>query len=118
MKIIIAGGRDFGDYEFAYDVLSSFRTRFGPSMEVVSGHAKGADQLGEMWADEYRLKVTLFHADWDKHGKAAGPIRNAAMALYADVLVVFWDGKSKGTLSMITLALDAGLEIHVYRYFA
>jgi hypothetical protein len=63
-----------------------------------------------------KLKHMLFKADWDKHGKAAGPIRNQQMAQEADGLIAFWDGKSRGTKDMIQKALNYGLETHVYRY--
>lgn len=57
-----------------------------------------------------------FPADWNAHGKAAGPIRNQQMAQEADVLIAFWDGKSRGTKDMIEKATRAGLDMHVYRY--
>ena len=43
----------------------------------------------------------MFNADWNKHGRAAGPMRNKQMADYADVLIAVWDGQSKGTKNMI-----------------
>ena len=55
-------------------------------------------------------------ADWDKHGKAAGPIRNAEMAEVADALIAFWDGQSRGTANMISLAKSKGLSVAVVRY--
>ena len=51
--------------------------------------------------EEQKLHPELFPADWDKHGRAAGPIRNKQMADYADVLIAVWDGKSRGTKNMI-----------------
>lgn len=65
-----------------------------PITEVVCGMAKGADTLGKKWAIcDAQLPVANFPADWDKHGLAAGPIRNGEMADYADGLIVFiWDG--------------------------
>jgi hypothetical protein len=78
--------------------------------------AKGADALGEQWAIANWCPIKEFPADWDAHGKAAGYIRNEAMAKVADVLVAFWDGKSRGTTSMIKLALEYKLEMHIYKY--
>jgi len=81
------------------EILSEFK-----DIEIVSGHANGADKLGERYAKENNLKLTLFPANWDLNGKSAGYIRNYEMAKYADVLIAFWDGKSKGTMDMISQA--------------
>ena len=88
----------------------------GMPSTVVHGTARGADTLGCQWASTWGLSIMPFPADWHTHGKAAGHIRNAEMADYADVLVAFWDGESKGTKGMIDVALKKGLEVHVYRY--
>ena len=98
MKLIIAGTRNFDDVELMY---SSIEHLIGQVTEVVSGHARGADQMGEMWAHEHNIPVKLFEANWQKFGKTAGFIRNEHMAKYGDSLVVFWDGESKGTYNMI-----------------
>jgi hypothetical protein len=81
--------------------------------EVVSGTARGADRTGEQWASENNVPVKRFPADWDKHGKRAGYLRNADMAEYAEALVAFWDGQSRGTKHMIDLAEKAGLRVSV-----
>lgn len=83
---------------------------------IVSGHASGADSLGEKFAMDHNLQCELHPADWDKHGKAAGPIQNAEMAEVADALIAFWDGQSRGTRSMIDLAKRKGLQVVVVRY--
>lgn len=112
MNVIIAGGRDFSDYARVLDAMDDFYF----AGEIVSGGANGADALGERWAADHDRDIKRFPADWSKYGKSAGPIRNLEMALYADVLVAFWDGKSRGTKHMIDTALKHGLEVHVYRY--
>ena len=83
---------------------------------IVSGHASGVDSLGEKFAADHNLQCELYPADWDKHGKAAGPIRNAEMAEVADALIAFWDGQSRGTKSMIDLARKKGLQVAIVRY--
>ena len=83
---------------------------------IVSGHASGADSLGEKFAADHNLQCELYPADWDKHGKAAGPIRKAEMAEVADALIAFWDGQSRGTKSMIDLARKKGLQVAIVRY--
>ena len=115
-KIIIAGGRDYEDYEGLERDAGAIIESISGRIEIVCGCAKGADTLGEQLATEFGYKITKFPADWYKHGRAAGHIRNRDMAKYADVLIAFWDGKSKGTNGMIHDALHEGLEVHVYRY--
>ena len=96
MKTIIAGGRDFKDYNLLKKQVDYYRLHKNEITEVVSGGAAGADSLGEMYAIENNIPIKVFNADWNKHGRAAGP-----MAEYADVLIAVWDGQSKGTKNMI-----------------
>ncbi len=98
MKIIIAGGRDFNNYYILEKVLSSFK---GLIDEVISGDARGADELGARWATYNNIHVNHFPADWDYYGHAAGFIRNIEMADSADALIAFWDSKSRGSELMI-----------------
>ena len=113
MKTIIAGSRGF----WQYDVLcSSLYNVAWEVTEVVSGTARGADQLGEKWGAQMGIPVKRFPANWDAYGKRAGYLRNAEMAEYADALVAFWDGESRGTKHMIDLAEKAGLQVHIVRY--
>lgn len=83
---------------------------------IISGHTSGADSLGEKFATDHNLQCELYPADWKRHGKAAGPIRNAEMAKVADALIAFWDGQSHGTKSMIELAKRKGLQVAVIRF--
>lgn len=113
MKTIIAGGRDFSNYQF----LSESCKLFIPKItKVISGTAKGADQLGEKFAKENSIEILYFKPDWNKFGKSAGFIRNEEMAKNADMLIAFWDGKSKGTQHMIKCATKLGLEVHILNY--
>lgn len=111
IKVIIAGTRTFDDYQL---LKSELNIRIMPNVfkitiEIVSGCAKGADTLGEQYANEYGFIIKKFPANWDKYGKKAGYIRNSEMAEYATHCVVFWDGKSKGAEMMIKLAKEKGL---------
>lgn len=112
-RIIVAGGRDFGDY---FAVQLALERVAGVGDEIVSGGAAGADKLGERYASEQDHPLKVFPANWETNGRAAGPMRNSVMAEYADTLVAFWDGQSRGTKDMIRKALNGGLEVHVYRY--
>jgi len=110
MKTIIAGMRDFHDYPFVEKHLDMLRHEI---TEVVSGCATGVDALGERWARTNGISIRRFPADWSGQGKAAGPIRNREMADYADALVAFWDGKSKGTKNMIETANRNNLKVYI-----
>lgn len=114
-KVIVAGGRDFNDYQLLKRKLSILLDN-RRDVEIVSGAARGADSLGERYAEENGLSIHRKPADWDTYGKSAGYRRNAEMAEYADALVAFWDGKSRGTKHMIDLAEKHDLAIRIIKY--
>lgn len=97
MKVIIAGSRDI-EYSTMQLTCAIIESDFIIT-EVVSGCAKGIDRIGEEWAEGI-ISIKRFPADWNKHGKAAGPIRNKQMAEYADCAIVIHNG-SNGSLNMI-----------------
>ena len=114
-RVIIAGSRSFSNYELLrkhclFLLQEKMRTH---RVIIVSGHAHGADTLGERFAKEQGLTVELHPAKWKALGKAAGIIRNAEMARASDALIAFWDGKSRGTAHMINFARRRGLEVSV-----
>jgi ABC-type enterochelin transport system substrate-binding protein len=115
LKVIIAGGRDFKNYELLKEKCQKILAN-QKEVIIISGGANGADKLGEQYAQEYGHKVEKFLADWDKFGKSAGYIRNKEMADNADALIAFWDGVSKGTKHMIDLAKEKELKIRVIKY--
>jgi hypothetical protein len=117
LKVIIAGSLTFRDY----DVLTKkcdFYLKNQTEIEIVSGNAPGSDSLGEKYAFSRGYKVTRFPADWKQYGKAAVYIRNEEMAKYADALIAFWDGISKGTEHMITLAKKYNLKIKIHEHIS
>lgn len=109
-RVIIAGGRDIHDYDKVVEAIEESGFRIDV---VVSGGAKGVDALGERYAEENDLNLAIFRADWQTHGRAAGPIRNRKMAENADALIAIWDGKSRGTKNMIETAQKKGLMVYV-----
>jgi len=115
VKVIIAGSRNFMDYKTLCNVCD-YMLQNQNEIEIVSGTAKGADELGERYAKDKGYGVKQFPADWDKYGKSAGYKRNEEMAKYADALIAFWDGHSKGTGHMIDLAKKHEIKVKV-RYF-
>ena len=113
MKVIIAGSRNFTNYQNLKNECNHFLQNY-KNIEIVSGcHYKGADKLGIQYANEKGFKLIRFPAAWNKYGKAAGPKINKEMAIVADALIAFWDGKSSGTKNMIHFAKQKGLRINV-----
>jgi hypothetical protein len=114
-KVIVAGSRGFSDYHLLRTRMD-FLTLQHSEIEVVSGTARGADQLGERWARECGHGLKKFPADWDAYGKRAGFIRYTQMAEYADALAAFWDGDSRGTKMMIEEMRRLGKPVRVVNY--
>lgn len=116
MKVIIAGSRGFDNFELMVEKCDRILEQVPTPVTVISGTASGADQLGEKYAKLRWMDIERFPADWDKHGKSAGIIRNKEMAEAADGLIAFWDGKSRGTKHMIETAINKNLKVRVVRY--
>jgi len=117
MKVIIAGGREFNDLDLMTKKMDFFLSHAKDlNIEIVSGVARGADLLGEEYAKLRNYPVKQFPADWDKYNKGAGYKRNTEMAEYADALIAFWDGESRGTMHMINIAKKKGLPVKVVEY--
>ena len=112
MKVIIAGSRT-ATYQNVLDALTNCHFSCDAT-EIVSGTAGGADTHGEAVARTMNIPIKRFPAQWATHGKAAGPIRNAEMASYADALIAVWDGKSRGTKNMIENAQKNNLLVYVH----
>lgn len=102
IKLIVAGPRDYHDQENVFRHIHMFQDKFGID-EIISGGASGVDALAEEYASLHQIPFKLFPADWEKYGKAAGPIRNQQMAEYGNVLLAF-DRGTKGTKNMIETA--------------
>lgn len=103
MKLIIAGSRTLWPrLDFIHSAITMLKICSElPITEIVCGCAEGVDNEGEHWASHMNIPVRRFPVDWEKHGKAAGPIRNKQMADYADSLLLIWDGESKGSANML-----------------
>lgn len=118
INLIIAGGRDFSDDYLMSEILGAFYNKHSTDdVTVLCGEARGADKMGRMFAEgPFKWMVESYPANWDKHGKAAGPLRNIQMAENATHLIAFWDGKSRGTKHMIDEATKRNLIVEVVRY--
>ena len=114
LKLIVAGGREFQKY---YTLEKEIMEKFDlDDLEIVSGGARGADHMGEIFARKHGINVKVFPALWDIYGKSAGYRRNEEMANYADEAIVFWDGKSKGSKHMIQIMKNIGKKVTVVYY--
>lgn len=118
-KLIVAGGRDFKDYPRLSAEIYAYAERpemVGKAISIVNGGARGADRCGWQFTINQNVKRHDFPADWDRYGKRAGFIRNHAMGDFADGLLAFWDGKSRGTRDMIQYMHKLGKDVHVVTY--
>lgn len=105
-RIVVAGCRDYNDYNDAKEYIDMCirEIRKRHTLVFLSGGCRGADMLGERYARENGFEIEKYYADWQRYGKSAGPKRNLKLAKACDYVICFWDGKSRGTASMISCA--------------
>jgi hypothetical protein len=110
MKVIIAGCRYISSVLLIEQAVkeSGFYIT-----EVVSGGCRGIDICGEEWANVKCIRITIFNAEWKKHGKKAGMMRNGVMAQYGDALIAIWDGESRGAKNMIDLMRKKNKPVYI-----
>ena len=119
ITVLVCGSRGFTDRELFNKTLDELNAKT-PIKTIIHGNARGADVMSWSWilknnhgrCDEEALRCFAYNPDWDKHGKAAGIIRNKQMLVEGkpDIVVAFWDGQSTGTKNMIDIAREAGVE--------
>ena len=114
MRVLVCGGRDFRDRVLMDQSLDPYRNNtglFSRKHTIIHGGAKGADALAAEWADLFAVQAECFPADWDQHGRAAGPLRNARMIAEGrpDLVLAFPGGR--GTADMVRKAKAAGIEV-------
>ena len=117
-KVIIAGSRGFSNYKLLREKCNEYlrEKRKEYNIIIISGGARGADTLGEKYAQDEGFSLEVFQANWNKFGKSAGFRRNEQMAEVADALIAFWDGKSHGTKHMIEIMENKKLLVRVVNY--
>ncbi len=81
--------------------------------EIVSGGAKGVDAYAAAYARANGIRLKEFLPDYKRYGRAAPIVRNKEIVLYADKIVVFWNGKSKGTSSVMQYAEKMGKQCEI-----
>lgn len=109
MKIVIAGSRTIEDPEFVFfyieQGLNILKRLEIECTEVVSGVARGVDIIGEKWANKNNILISRHYANWEKEGRAAGPIRNEKMAIYTDAGIILNENNSRGAANMAACLL-------------
>lgn len=115
VKIAVIGSREFNEYSTLREILINLSSHY-EKVTIISGGAKGADYLAEKYAKEFNLETKILPADWEKHGKAAGFIRNKEIWDNSDIGVAFWDGKSKGTSHSFDIAKKQNKDLFVFNY--
>ena len=118
VRAIVAGGRDFNNYGWLTSALDALIKEFSVT-KIINGGAKGADYLAAKYCVDNNFPIEYYKVsreDWAKYGPAAGPRRNRLMAKNADILLAFWDKKSRGTKNMIEEARKQHLDIQIFYY--
>ena len=116
MRVMVTGSRDWEDHSTIYTVLGQFQEthKFEP-VTIIHGGARGADEIAQNAALSYGYHVEVHPADWRKYGNYAGIKRNAEMIdSGVDLVLSFWDRKSRGTKHAFTLARNLGLSVELY----
>ena len=114
-RVAVAGCRYYENYDEAKEYIdfciSEIRKKY--TLIFVSGGCRGADSLGERYAAENGFETEIYPAAWEKHGRSAGPKRNKKIAEISDYIICFWDGKSRGTKSLLCFAQKAGKPVKI-----
>ena len=120
LRVLVCGSRTYADEAKVHDVLSAINRVHGPIDTIIDGAATGADTLGWGWGyNSPGIKSERYAANWNLHGKAAGPIRNQQMLDEGkpDLVVAFVDkplSQSRGTADMVCRSRAAGLRVIVH----
>jgi hypothetical protein len=115
MRVLVCGGRNYRDKERVWEILDRVcnpeNKPLPEGVTIIHGGAWGADWLADHWAVHNLCAIEEYPANWEKHGKAAGPIRNLEMLNEAkpDLVVAFPGGR--GTAHMVRIAKEAGVQV-------
>ena len=107
MKVAIIGSRGLS---------VTYLGRYLPknTTEIVSGGAKGVDTSAREYALAHGIKLTEFLPECTRFCKSAPLKRNITIIEYSDIVLAFWDGKSRGTKFVIDNCRKLGVEVRVY----
>lgn len=104
MKIVIGGCRNYNNYNVFKAFIDEILKNKEYPITILSGHCLGVDTMAEQYANQNGFELEIFPAEWKEYGRAAGPLRNKKMVEQCDMVIAFWDSKSKGTQSLISYA--------------
>ena len=107
MKVAIIGSRNLINVEISKYIPENVT-------EIISGGAIGIDTLAEEVADKRRISKWIIRPEYDKYGKKAPLIRNKEIVKRAELVIAFWDGKSRGTKFTIDYAKKLNKEVKIY----
>lgn len=114
-RIVVAGSRDYNNYSDAKEYIdlciNEIKNKY--TLIFVSGGCRGADMLGERYAEENGYEIERYPADWERYGRSAGPKRNRKMAEIGDFVICFWNNNSQGTKSMIEYAKEFNKPVRI-----
>lgn len=96
MKVAIVGSRTISEIELSCHLPKE-------TTEIISGGAKGVDTIAALYAQEQKIRLTVFLPEYQKFGRAAPLKRNAQIVSAAEMVLVFWDGQSAGTRHVIDM---------------
>jgi hypothetical protein len=111
MRVLVTGDRNWTNKPLVFFMLNIYNDMLGIE-SLKEGCARGADRIAEEWAEDHGITPDHYPADWDRYGKAAGPIRNRHMLIEKpDYVFAFHENikESKGTKDMVNLAVSAGI---------
>lgn len=110
MKVLVCGSRHFDQYQLLSSTLDAIKP-----LSIIEGEARGADEMAAVYAEHNGIPVERYPANWELHGKAAGPIRNTQMLKEGkpDLVVAFLAPDSRGTRNMIDQATKAGIPVKI-----
>jgi hypothetical protein len=116
----VVGSRTFVDIAGAeqkcLDIVNEFVVEHEELQTYINGDAKGPDRYGKKVAETYGLQIVTYKPDWAKYGKGAGFRRNELIVRDADILLIFWDGSSRGTAHDIGLCKQSNREYILYEW--
>ena len=117
MRVLVCGGRDFTDQRLMESALEKVLVVCGQDAVLIHGDARGADRMAGSLGRRYGWRVWACPADWNAHGKKAGPLRNARMLREANpqLVLAFPTAQSRGTYDMIRRAEAASFDVEVYK---
>ena len=115
MKLLICGSRCITNWDYIYDCINEIMEEYeGLIYEIIEGDAEGVDRIAGIYAAEHHIRSIVMPANWRKHGKKAGFIRNKEMVDLCDKGIAIWDGYSKGTKHTIDLLKKQNKLIKVF----